>query len=96
MGLIGQFQKAGLGDVMSSWISTGPNPAISAHQVSQVLGSDTIAQFAQQAGLSHGEAPSALAALLPAVIDQLTPQGEVPQAASLEGTLGSLFGQLTR
>jgi len=96
MGLIGQFQKAGLGDMMSSWISTGPNPSISAHQVTQVLGNDTIAQFAQQAGLPHGEASSALAALLPAVIDQLTPQGEVPQAASFESTLGSLFGQLGR
>ena len=95
-GLIGQFQKAGLGDMMSSWISTGPNPPISAQQVSQVLGSDALAQFAKQAGLSHGDAGSTLASLLPAVIDHLTPNGQVPHAAGLESTLGSLLGALAR
>jgi len=41
-GLVSAFQKKGLGDMMSSWISTGPNPTISAAQVADVLGSDTI------------------------------------------------------
>lgn len=95
-GLVGQFQKAGLGDMMSSWISTGPNPPISAQQVSHVLGGDTLAQFAKQAGLSHGDAGSALASLLPSMIDHLTPKGEVPPAAGLESTLGSLMGLLGR
>ena len=35
-GLVGAFQKKGLGDVISGWISTGPNPPISAAQVSKV------------------------------------------------------------
>jgi uncharacterized protein YidB (DUF937 family) len=95
-GLVGQFQKAGLGDMMSSWISTGPNPPISAQQVSQVLGNDTLAEFASQAGLGHAQASSALAMLLPAVIDHLTPQGEIPHPTQLEGTLGSLLSQFAR
>ena len=95
-GLVEQFQKAGLGDMMSSWISTGPNPPISAQQVTQVLGSDVLAQFAKQAGVSHGDAGSLLASLLPSVVDHLTPQGEVPHAAGLESTLGSLLGMLGR
>ena len=95
-GLVGQFQKAGLGDMMSSWIATGPNPPISAQQVSQVLGSDALAQFAKQAGLSHGDAGSTLASLLPAVIDHLTPNGQVPHSAGLESSLGSLLGALAR
>ena len=93
-GLIGQFQKAGMGDMMSSWISQGPNPPISTQQVSQVLGGDVLSQFASRAGLSSGQAGSALAALLPAVIDQLTPEGKVPQANQLDDTLGSLLGML--
>ena len=95
-GLVAQFQQAGLGDMMSSWISTGPNPPISGQQVTQVLGSDVISQFAKQAGVSHGDAGSLLASLLPSVVDQLTPDGQVPHGTGLESTLGSLMGMLGR
>jgi uncharacterized protein YidB (DUF937 family) len=95
-GLVAQFQQAGLGDMMSSWISTGPNPPISGQQVTQVLGSDVISQFAKQAGVSHGDAGSLLASLLPSVVDQLTPDGQVPHSTGLESTLGSLMGMLGR
>lgn len=95
-GLVAQFQQAGLGDMVSSWISTGPNPPISAQQVTQVLGGDVVSQFAKQAGVSHGDAGSLLASLLPVVVDHLTPTGEVPHATGLESTLGSLMGMLGR
>jgi uncharacterized protein YidB (DUF937 family) len=62
--------------------------------VSQVLGGDVLSQFASRASLSSGQAGSALAALLAVVIDQLTPEGEVPQANQLDDTLGSLLGML--
>jgi uncharacterized protein YidB (DUF937 family) len=93
-GLLGSFQKAGLGDMMSSWIAQGPNPPISAQQVAQVLGDDVLSQFAGRAGLPSGQAGSALAALLPAVIDQLTPDGQVPPAGRFDDTLGSLLATL--
>jgi len=95
-GLVAQFQQAGLGDMMSSWISTGPNPPISAQQVTQVLGGDVISQFARQAGVSHGDAGPLLASLLPSVVDHLTPDGQVPHNTGLESTLGSLIGMLGR
>ena len=37
-----------------------------------------------------------LASLLPALVSGLTPQGQVPQAPSLEGMLGGLLGGLGR
>ena len=92
--IITAFQQKGMGDVMKSWISTGPNPPVSASQLQDVLGGDILAQFAGKAGLPAGQAGSALAALLPAVIDQLTPKGQVPDASSLESTLGALLGGL--
>ena len=95
-GLIGAFQQKGLGDMMSSWISTGSNSTISAAQITDVLGSDTIAQFAGKAGMPVAEAGSALADLLPKVIDQLTPDGKIPDTNSLENTLGSLLSGLGR
>ena len=93
-GLISAFQGKGLGDMMSSWISTGPNPPISAAQVTDVLGGDTIAQFAGKAGVTTADAGSLLAGLLPNVVDQLTPDGRVPDPDSLENTLSSLLGKL--
>jgi len=93
-GLIGAFQQKGLGDMVSSWISTGPNPPISAAQVTNVLGGDTVAQFAQKSGVPLAEAGSLLAGLLPTVIDKLTPDGKMPDMNALEGTLGSLMSGL--
>ncbi len=93
-GLVGAFQKKGLGDMMSSWISTGPNPPVSAAQVTDVLGQETIGQFASKAGVPMAQAGSLLAGLLPAVIDHLTPDGKVPETNSLEGTLKSLLSGL--
>jgi uncharacterized protein YidB (DUF937 family) len=90
-GLVSAFQQKGLGDMMSSWISTGPNPPISADQLKDVLGSDVLGQFASKAGVPQGQASSVLASLLPAVIDHLTPNGQVPQANALEGALGGLL-----
>ena len=91
--LIGKFQQAGMGDVIGSWIGTGQNQPISADQLHNVLGSDTIGNIAQQLGLSHGDAAGQLAQMLPHVLDKLTPNGEAP-AGGL-GDIGSLLKQLT-
>jgi uncharacterized protein YidB (DUF937 family) len=90
-GLIGAFQSKGLGDMMSSWISTGPNPPVSAAQVTDALGQETIGQFARKAGVPASEAGSILAALLPIAIDHLTPDGKVPETKALENSLTSLL-----
>ncbi len=91
-GLVTAFQQKGLGDMVSGWISTGPNPPVSASQITDVLGPDTIKQFAARAGLAPAEASSSLASVLPALIDHLTPSGQVPQGNALESVLGSLMG----
>ena len=95
-GLVSAFQQKGLGDMVSSWISTGPNPEISAAQVSEVLGNDTINQFASKAGVPAAEAGSLLAGLLPSMIDKLTPDGKMPETRALENTLSSLLSGLGR
>jgi uncharacterized protein YidB (DUF937 family) len=93
-GLVGAFQQKGLGDVISGWISTGPNPPVSASQVTDVLGEETIGQFASRAGVPVSEAGSLLAGLLPATIDHLTPDGKVPETNTLEQSLTSLLSGL--
>jgi uncharacterized protein YidB (DUF937 family) len=98
-GLSHSFEQKGFGDVISSWIGTGANRSISADQLTNVLGRGRIDELARQAGLSASQAPGILAAVLPALIDKLTPDGQVPQRALLADrgkglleSLGSIFG----
>jgi uncharacterized protein YidB (DUF937 family) len=97
-GLIGQFQNAGLGHVMDSWIGTGDNHPISGDQLTQVLGSGQIGQIAQQLGISHGDAAGQLSQMLPQIINHLTPSGQAPagglgNAGDIMGMLGGLLGK---
>ena len=95
-GLVQAFQGKGMGDMMSSWVSTGPNPPATADQMANVLGPDILSQFAAKAGVPQGEAGGLLAGLLPTVIDQLTPQGRVPETNDLESALGGLLSGLLK
>jgi len=81
-GLVQQFHDKGLGTLVTSWVGSGQNLPISADQIQHVLGSDQVKELAAKAGISPDMASSHLAELLPMVIDKLTPNGQVPQAAS--------------
>ncbi len=92
--LVQAFQKKGLGDVVASWIGSGPNQSISPGALAGVLGEDVLAQFAHKAGVPAGEASSALSALLPMLVNHVTPEGKVPEEQGLGSVLGSLLGGL--
>ncbi len=94
--VVNAFQKKGLGDMVASWISTGPNPPVSANQVTDVLGPTILKQFAQKAGVPQAQAGGLLASLLPAVIDHLTPDGKVPETPALESNLGGLLSSFLK
>jgi uncharacterized protein YidB (DUF937 family) len=96
-GLMQNFQQNGAANLLQSWISSGQNLPISADQIQQVLGHQQVVQVAENAGISHDEASSGLAALLPQIVDKLTPNGQVPQSGDLmsqgmELLKGKLFG----
>jgi uncharacterized protein YidB (DUF937 family) len=77
-GLMKLFNNKGLTDTISSWVAMGKNLPISAEQLQSVLGNDQIKQIAEKFGLSHENTANGLAALLPQVVDALTPDGKVP------------------
>ena len=93
-GLAQQFEQKGLGHLMQSWVGTGQNQAISPDQMQHALGADQIQQFAQQTGLQGSQVATALSALLPQLIDKLTPNGQVPHSNDLQGMLTGLLGSL--
>lgn len=64
-GLVEKFGQAGLGDVVGSWVGTGPNANISPEQIAAVLGSGPIADIAAKMGVSPQQAGETLAACFP-------------------------------
>ena len=95
-GLVQTFKQQGLGDIISSWVGTGTNAAITPDQVQEVLGSDVIQQLAEKSGISVDAAKAQLAELLPSLIDKATPEGKIPEGGLLDmgqELLRGLFSQ---
>jgi uncharacterized protein YidB (DUF937 family) len=91
-GLVQAFNQKGLGDVISSWVGTGNNDAITPAQVQEVLGSDVIKQLSEKSGISIDEAKAQLAELLPNLIDKVTPEGKIPEGDLLDKGMELLKG----
>jgi len=92
--LLQAFSQAGYGNQAASWVGTGQNLPITADQVQAALGSDTVRQLAERAGVSPDLAASLLTAVLPTVIDRLTPGGSIPQHSLLTEGLSILQATL--
>lgn len=93
-GLLQQLEQAGLGAHAQSWVGAGQNQPISPEAIGRVFGQDGIADIAQRAGLSQEQASAGLAHLLPAVVDHVTPSGQLPTGAQLDESLAGLMKRL--
>ena len=97
-GLAEKFKQGGMGDQVNSWIGNGENMPISAEQISRILGSDTVRNIASQLGIDPDQAAQQLSAMLPGLIDKLTPNGQAPEgglgnSGDLMGMLGGILGR---
>lgn len=94
-GLAKQFEQAGFGREMNSWISTGQNLPISLEQLMQVFGQGQMQQMASGSGMDLGSLSGGLADMLPQLIDRMTPSGQVP-AGGIDGALAELSNLMPR
>lgn len=95
-GLVQSFQQGGLGEIVNSWVSTGQNLPISAEQIQSVVGGTALQDIAAKLGVGQQQVSGNLAEMLPQIVDQLTPNGQLPQggdlmAQGLELLKGKLF-----
>ncbi|HET7441423.1 MAG TPA: YidB family protein, partial [Terriglobales bacterium] len=79
--LVSSAESNGLGHVVQSWIGNGPNQPIAPQQVESLLGQDRLQQLAARAGIPASVTSAALARVLPALVDKLTPNGQLDHAA---------------
>lgn len=90
------LQKNGLTTQAQSWMSTSANQAVSPQQVNQLFGSSEISHMANQAGVSPDAVLSGLSDLMPQVMDQLTPTGDLSQADQANNEVSALLASLQR
>jgi uncharacterized protein YidB (DUF937 family) len=76
-GLLKQLQQSGHGDVVNSWVGSGPNKTLSQADMASALGTDTLDQLASSSGMQRDELLSGLSQHLPRMVDTLTPDGEM-------------------
>ena len=76
--LLKQLQQGGHGEVADSWVGSGPNKTIAPNDLAKALGADRINAMVAQSGMSREELLDGLSQQLPDVVDQLTPNGRVP------------------
>lgn len=88
--LLDRFRDHGLDDAVRSWVSVGANFTLTPQDIERVLGPVEIEALARDANVGVREAAVEVAALLPQLVDKLTPQGHVPD----EKTLAGYFAQL--
>lgn len=90
---VGGLSQNGLGEIVGSWLGNGENRSISIEQITTLLGSDKVATFASELGLSQESAAGALADALPQVVDQAT-RGEGTIMDEMLGQVGGPNGAM--
>lgn len=75
--VLGKFQQKGYSQQAASWVATGENEAMPPQAIDDVVGLDELSRLSQQLGVPQQEVADGLAQILPEVVHQLTPQGEV-------------------
>jgi len=94
-GLMAKVQGLGLDSVLSSWLGTGENEAISGSQIQQLFGEEKIAALCETLNIDSEIAQQALSKLIPMFVDQ-TSSGSglsdlLGNGAGVEG-LGNVLG----
>jgi uncharacterized protein YidB (DUF937 family) len=92
--LLNRFHQNGYGEQAQSWVGTGDNEPIPPEAVSRVFNQNELSEIASQAGVSQDEARTGLSALLPQIIDHLTPHGQVPGDDQLASRVDELHQEV--
>lgn len=75
--LVDLFRKNGLGEKADSWVSSGQNQPVSEPEVAKSIDPSVLDGLAEQTGLSREELLKRLTAVLPEMVDKMTPNGRL-------------------
>lgn len=92
-GFLNRFRKVGLGDTAQSWVNSGANTPLSYEQLESALGEETLKSIANRVGVEYKKTVSASAFMIPHIVDQLSPEGVVPQDDDLLTRIGNYLSE---
>ncbi len=75
--LMESFRKNGLGEKADSWVANGPNTPVSEPEIATGIDPSVLDGLAEQTGLSREELLKRLSAVLPEMVDKMTPGGKL-------------------
>jgi len=76
--VVRQFEEKGMRDQVDSWVRTGPNKPVDRRQIEDAFGQRELDQLARTKGIDRDQLADVLAKYIPRIIDELTPQGQLP------------------
>ena len=88
--ILGRLQQGGKGSKGESWVAKGANEPVQAAEIREALEGEELSRIARELGVSEEEAAEAVAQVLPDVVDQATPEGELPDDEELDQRFGRL------
>ena len=77
-GLTSKLASNGLGQQVQSWVGHGQNQAVSGSQIQNAMDPGQVNAMAKQSGMSPEETCDHVAKALPEMVDQATPEGQMP------------------
>ncbi|MBO0823330.1 MAG: DUF937 domain-containing protein [Actinobacteria bacterium] len=77
-GLTSKLASGGLGQQVQSWVGSGHNQPVSGSQIKEAMGPGQVDEMARQSGMTPDETADHVAKALPEMVDQATPQGQMP------------------
>ena len=93
--------QRGYGRHADSWVGTGENEALDPGAIDEMVGRDEVMRMSQQVGLPEQEVREGFAEILPEMVNQLSPEGRMPQDADAvldagQSTLDGMLAELDR
>jgi len=76
--VVKQFEEKGMREQVDSWVRTGPNKPVERRQIEDAFGQRELDQYARSKGIDREQLAEVLAKYIPRIIDELTPQGQLP------------------
>jgi uncharacterized protein YidB (DUF937 family) len=86
-GLMQKLRESGMEKQVSSWVAKGQNMPVVGEQIKKALGNEKVAEIALKLGITNEQAADDLAQAVPEVVDEVTPDGEVPTQEQVEERL---------
>ena len=94
--IIGNLQNSGLSNIAESWVGDGDNEEISASQIEDMLGSEKVAEAAQQLGADQNDLLKGLQDMIPQVVDKSSSGGSLLDSVGGLGGLASMASKFLK